>query len=86
MDRGAQQATAHGVAKSQTRPSDFTFTMDIWMDWTFSPCSIMWSLQQGGQIFYMATQGLKKYETGSFQTLMLGSTQDPLALPSADLS
>ena len=26
MDRGAWQATVHGVAKSQTRLSDFTFT------------------------------------------------------------
>ena len=26
MDRGAWQATAHGVAKSRTRLSDFTFT------------------------------------------------------------
>ena len=25
MDRGAWQATVHGVAKSRTRPSDFTF-------------------------------------------------------------
>ena len=36
--------------------------MDIWMDWTFSPCG-MWSLQQDGQIFFKATQGLKKCET-----------------------
>ena len=27
MDRGAWQAIVHGVAKSQTRLSDFTFTM-----------------------------------------------------------
>ena len=26
MDKGAQQATVHGVAKSRTRLSDFTFT------------------------------------------------------------
>ena len=26
MDRGSWQATVHGVAKSQTRLSDFTFT------------------------------------------------------------
>ena len=26
MDRGARQATVHGVAKSWTRPSDFMFT------------------------------------------------------------
>ena len=26
MDRGVRQATVHGVAKSQTRQSDFTFT------------------------------------------------------------
>ena len=26
MDRGAWQATVHGVAKSQTQLSDFTFT------------------------------------------------------------
>ena len=26
MDRGAWQATVHGVTKSQTRLSDFTFT------------------------------------------------------------
>ena len=26
MDRGAWQATAHGVTKSQTQLSDFTFT------------------------------------------------------------
>ena len=25
MDRGARQATVHGVAKSWTRPSEFTF-------------------------------------------------------------
>ena len=29
MDRGAWQATAHGVAKSQTRLSDFTFLMKV---------------------------------------------------------
>ena len=28
MDRGAWQATVHGVAKSRTRLSDFTFTHD----------------------------------------------------------
>ena len=28
MDRGAWRATVHGVAKSQTRLSDFTFTLD----------------------------------------------------------
>ena len=27
MDRGAWQATVHGVAKSQTRLSDYTFTL-----------------------------------------------------------
>ena len=27
MDRGAWQATVHGVAKSRTRLSDFTFTI-----------------------------------------------------------
>ena len=26
MDRGAREAAVHGVAKSQTRQSDFTFT------------------------------------------------------------
>ena len=26
MERGAWQATVHGVTKSQTRPSDFTLT------------------------------------------------------------
>ena len=26
MDRGAWQAAVHGVAKSRTQPSDFTFT------------------------------------------------------------
>ena len=29
MDRGAWLATVHGVAKSQTRLSDFTFTLDF---------------------------------------------------------
>ena len=29
MDRGALQATVHGVAKSQTRLSDFTFTFKV---------------------------------------------------------
>ena len=29
MDRGAWRATAHGVTKSQTRLSDFTFTLDF---------------------------------------------------------
>ena len=29
MDAGAQQATAHGVTKSRTRLSDFTFTFDF---------------------------------------------------------
>ena len=28
MDRGAWQATVHGIAKSQTRLSDFTFTFE----------------------------------------------------------
>ena len=29
MDRGAWRATVHGVAKSRTRLSDFTFTFHI---------------------------------------------------------
>ena len=29
MDRGAPQATVQGVAKSQTRLSDFTFTFTL---------------------------------------------------------
>ena len=29
LDRGVQQATAHGVAKSRKRPSDFTFTFSL---------------------------------------------------------
>ena len=29
MDRGALWATVHGVAKSRTRPSDFTFTFTL---------------------------------------------------------
>ena len=29
MDRGAWQATVHGVAKSWTRLSDFTFTFKV---------------------------------------------------------
>ena len=49
MDRGACQATVHGVAKSQTRLSDFTFTffqmhkmphlglMGICSQWFLSP-------------------------------------------------
>ena len=31
MDRGAWQATVHGVAKSRTRLSDFTFTFFLKM-------------------------------------------------------
>ena len=30
MDRGAWEAAVHGVAKSQTRLSDFTFTFMHW--------------------------------------------------------
>ena len=30
MERGAWQATVHGVAKSRTRLSDFTFTFTFW--------------------------------------------------------
>jgi len=29
MDGGAWRATVHGVAKSRTRPSDFTFTISL---------------------------------------------------------
>ena len=29
MDRGARQATVHGVAKSRTRLSDFTFFLSL---------------------------------------------------------
>ena len=29
MNRGAWQATVHGVARSRTRLSDFTFTLSI---------------------------------------------------------
>ena len=32
MDRGAWWATVHGVAKSQTRLSDFTFTFTMFID------------------------------------------------------
>ena len=48
MDKGAWLATVHGVAKSQTRLSDFTFTISpskehsglisFRMDWLLSPC------------------------------------------------
>ena len=31
MDGGAWWATVHGVAKSQTRLSDFTFTFLVWL-------------------------------------------------------
>ena len=31
MDQGAQGATVHGVAKSQTRLSDFTFTFMVYV-------------------------------------------------------
>ena len=31
MDRGAWRATVHGVAKSWTRLSDFTFTLEVFM-------------------------------------------------------
>ena len=43
MDRGAQQATVHGVAKSRTRPSDFTSLQhvfnrkSIWLDGALLP-------------------------------------------------
>ena len=36
MDRGAWQATVHGVQKSQTRLSDFTFTFDKLSGWRCS--------------------------------------------------
>ena len=38
-DRGAWQATVHGVAKSQTRLSDYTFTFKAnYTPFTFLPC------------------------------------------------
>ena len=36
------------------------FPMDIWMDWTSSPCAGMWSLQQDGQGFFYGNSGLKE--------------------------
>ena len=38
MDRGTWQATVHGVAKSRTRLSDFTFTFNMQGSWEF--CTI----------------------------------------------
>ena len=44
MDKGAWQATVHGVAKSQTRLSDWAHTLvacrtSLGRDWTHIPCS-----------------------------------------------
>ena len=39
MDRGAWQATVHGVEKSQTRLSNWTHTMTRWPP-KFSPCNL----------------------------------------------
>ena len=39
MDGGAWRATVHGVAKSRTRLSDFTFTFKFLLIWTWN-CSL----------------------------------------------
>ena len=46
MDRGARQAAVHGVAKSWTRLSDFTFTFKYWKNsLSMLELFIMWRLQ-----------------------------------------
>ncbi|KAI4548149.1 hypothetical protein MG293_000479 [Ovis ammon polii] len=42
MDRGAWWATVHGVAKSRTRLSDFTFNVDVVRQFR----SLQWSRQE----------------------------------------
>ena len=38
MDRGAWWATVHGVTKSQTRLSDYTYYHCYWFDYLIRPC------------------------------------------------
>ena len=49
MDRGAWWATVHGVAKSQTRLSDFTFTFMHWSrKWQPTPVFLPGESQEQG--------------------------------------
>ena len=47
MDRGAWQAAVHGVAKSQTRLSDFTFTFLHWRR-KWQPTPVFWPGESQG--------------------------------------
>ena len=51
LDREAWQATVHGIAKSQTRLSDFTFGAFLWGPWFLQieyPCLLQWCLDLSG--------------------------------------
>ena len=43
MDRGARWATVHGVAKSQTRLSDYTYDMKKYSNLIFFPVAVQFS-------------------------------------------
>ena len=66
MDRGARWATVHGVAKSRTRLSDFTFTFHF-MHWRRNgnplQCSCLENLRDGGA-WWAAVYGVAQSRTG----------------------
>ena len=45
MEGGAWQAIVHGVAKSQTRLSDFTFALVTKQPYSSREASVMWALR-----------------------------------------
>ena len=49
MDRGAWQAAVHGVAKSRTRLSDFTFTFMHWRR-KWQPSVLAWRIPGTGEL------------------------------------
>ena len=60
MDRGAWRAAVHGVAKSQTRLSDFTFTLHFHAleeEWQPTPVFLPGESQGRGSLLGCRLQG-----------------------------
>ena len=65
MDRGAWWATVHGVAKSQTRLSDFTFTSHfsaLEKEMATHSCVLAWRIPRDKGAWWAAIYGVAQME------------------------
>ena len=64
MDGGAWKAAVHGVAKSRTRLSDFTFTFIHWRrKWQPTPVFLLGESQGGGSLVGCSPRGREELDT-----------------------